>query len=72
MKGCDKMSQRKYGHKKTYRSYNSKGEINKQQSISQKIDDMVSLTSYNFDPFGSYTGNPIDEFEVPVQDADDL
>lgn len=66
------MSQRKYGHKKTYRSYNSKGEINKQQAISQKIDDMVSLTSYNFDPFGSYTGNPIDEFEVPVQDADDL
>ena len=66
------MSQRKYGRKKTYRSYNSKGEISKQQTISQKIDDIVSLASYNFDPLGSYTGNPSDEFDVPVQDADDL
>ena len=24
------------------------------------------------DPFGSYTGNPIDVFEKPIQDADDL
>jgi hypothetical protein len=24
------------------------------------------------DPLGSYTGRPIDIFEVPVQDADDL
>lgn len=24
------------------------------------------------DPFGSYTGNPRDPYEVPVQDADDL
>lgn len=24
------------------------------------------------DPFGSYTGRPIDPYEKPVQDADDL
>lgn len=24
------------------------------------------------DPFGSYTGKPIDPDEIPVQDADDL
>lgn len=24
------------------------------------------------DPMGSYTGRPLDEGEVPVQDADDL
>lgn len=24
------------------------------------------------DPFGSYTGRPIDPEEIPVQDADDL
>ncbi len=24
------------------------------------------------DPFGSYTGKPMDEDEIPVQDADDL
>ncbi len=29
------------------------------------------LQSLDTDPFGSYTGNPIDN-EVPVQDADDL
>lgn len=24
------------------------------------------------DPFGSYTGRPVDENDTPVQDADDL
>ncbi len=24
------------------------------------------------DPFGSYTGKPVNEYEVPVQDQDDL
>ena len=24
------------------------------------------------DPFGSYTGKPVDPFERPIQDADDL
>lgn len=26
----------------------------------------------NTDPFGSYTGKPLDPLERPVQDADDL
>ena len=26
----------------------------------------------NTDPFGSYTGRPIDKNEKPIQDADDL
>jgi len=26
----------------------------------------------NTDPFGSYTGRPIDDDERPIQDADDL
>ena len=26
----------------------------------------------NADPFGSYTGRPTEDGEVPVQDADDL
>ena len=24
------------------------------------------------DPLGAYTGNPIEPYEIPVQDADDL
>ena len=27
---------------------------------------------YPTDPLGSYTGNPLDREELPVQDADDL
>lgn len=27
---------------------------------------------YNTDPNGSYTGQPVDKSEIPVQDADDL
>lgn len=27
---------------------------------------------YPMDPLGSYTGRPTEEFEKPVQDADDL
>lgn len=26
----------------------------------------------NTDPFGSYTGRPVDKYEKPIQDADDL
>jgi len=32
----------------------------------KRIQDIVT------DPFGMYTGNPEDPYEVPVQDADDL
>jgi len=31
-----------------------------------------SLGLYHTDPMGSYTGRPVDEEDIPVQDADDL
>lgn len=38
-------------------------QMKKQEKRTEKI---------STDPFGSYTGNTDDPFEVPVQDADDL
>lgn len=31
-----------------------------------------TLTPTSLDPLGMYTGIPMDRFEIPVQDADDL
>jgi hypothetical protein len=31
-----------------------------------------TMVSDNFDPLGSYTGNPADKNDKPIQDADDL
>lgn len=31
-----------------------------------------SMNIIKVDPFGSYTGCPLDQEEIPVQDADDL
>lgn len=36
------------------------------------VTDMINLPPSDTDPQGSYTGNPLNENEVPVQDADDL
>lgn len=36
------------------------------------IDAYVSPKMKRSDPQGSYTGKPVDKYEVPVQDADDL
>ena len=33
---------------------------------------MTNFQSNPTDPQGSYTGCPVDRYEVPVQDADDL
>ena len=30
------------------------------------------LGMYTADPMGSYTGRPLDDDDIPVQDADDL
>ena len=38
----------------------------------KKIDPQRALKSYATDPYGSYTGNHMDEQDQPVQDADDL
>ena len=34
--------------------------------------DSVKKKKIVTDPFGSYTGRPVDAYEKPVQDADDL
>lgn len=34
--------------------------------------EIINLKDTISDPFGSYTGVPEDENEIPVQDADDL
>lgn len=36
------------------------------------INQVVSMKSCRTDPQGSYTGKPVNPYEVPVQDADDL
>lgn len=36
------------------------------------VNEMVNQPPSPTDPQGMYTGNPMDEREVPVQDADDL
>ena len=43
--------------------------MNNPTEHAKKIIDMSSLKT---DPSGSYTGLPEGEYEVPVQDADDL
>lgn len=34
--------------------------------------DLSKLAAPKTDPLGSWTGQPLDPYEVPVQDADDL
>ena len=41
------------------------------QDLIRRKDVMVP-DSFPADPMGSYTGRPIDEFGIPVQDADEL
>jgi len=36
------------------------------ESVNKKEEKIIT------DPQGSYTGRPVDRYEVPVQDADDL
>jgi len=36
------------------------------------LDSIVNRPPSDTDPQGSYTGLPLDEYEQPVQDADDL
>ena len=36
------------------------------------VNGIVNQPPSREDPMGMYTGNPLDENEVPVQDADDL
>lgn len=36
------------------------------------VEDILDIPPSNTDPFGSYTGKPKQDGEIPVQDADDL
>lgn len=38
----------------------------------EKAREMSKFTAARTDPQGSWTGRPLDPYEVPVQDADDL
>lgn len=38
----------------------------------EKARELSHFTAAKTDPMGSWTGQPIDPYEVPVQDADDL
>lgn len=42
------------------------------QKVQEVIDAYVSPKMKRTDPQGSYTGQPVNKNEVPVQDADDL
>lgn len=45
--------------------------IKKQKKIKDTTDKIIKAFKGKNDPFGSYTGNPVDKKE-PVQDADDI
>ncbi|MBQ8732114.1 MAG: hypothetical protein IJY82_04725 [Oscillospiraceae bacterium] len=36
------------------------------------VEQIISMPPSRNDPFGSYTGKPMEKYEVPVQDQDDL
>jgi len=38
----------------------------------EKARELSQFTAAKTDPLGSWTGRPLDPYEVPVQDADDL
>ena len=38
----------------------------------EKARELSQLAAPDTDPLGSWTGQPLDPYEVPVQDADDL
>lgn len=44
----------------------------KEVEITEKVKGIISMQSSATDPNGSYTGVPINPFEQPVQDSDDL
>ena len=50
--------------------------FNKRNEIANKTKEVInaylSKDNLKTDPNGSYTGKPLDKYEKPVQDADDL
>ncbi|MBQ1237660.1 MAG: hypothetical protein IIX70_05160 [Oscillospiraceae bacterium] len=43
-----------------------------QKAAMNAVEAFVDPSSKKSDPQGSYTGNPVNKKEVPVQDVDDL
>ena len=44
----------------------------KNEAIKHAVERILARRPSNTDPYGSYTGRPVDPKEKPVQDADDL
>ena len=44
----------------------------KKERPMEKARELSQFTAAKTDPMGSWTGQPLDPHEVPVQDADDL
>jgi hypothetical protein len=42
------------------------------EKMGKKLKKLLERESSKTDPFGSYTGIPVNPYEKPVQDADDL
>ena len=40
--------------------------------VSRLVEHMIAIPPSRTDPNGSYTARPMNKYEVPVQDADDL
>ena len=45
---------------------------NKHITPMEQANAMNQFTAAKTDPMGSYTGRPVDPYDTPVQDADDL
>lgn len=45
---------------------------NKQSEISDRVQEIISFKNVKTDPNGSYTGVPLNPYDKPVQDVDDL
>ncbi len=44
----------------------------KNEAIKHAVERILAMRPSKTDPYGSYTGRPVDPKEKPVQDADDL
>ncbi len=53
-------------------NFSNKFSRNKTKKAWDVVNAFVGAEQLKTDPQGSYTGNPRDKDEVPVQDADDL
>ncbi len=58
-----------------FKNKDYKGDKNKKRqskTLTELVVEQASEMSSNYDPMGSYTGNPSDSSQKPIQDADDL